>query len=66
MNKKYLAKIIAKDSIGLKLISAYCFESKVKINELKYLKKNQIYRYCKRNCSLNKGSSAVEHRGVET
>jgi hypothetical protein len=39
MNKKYLAKIIAKDSIGLKLISAYCFESKVKINELKYLKK---------------------------
>ena len=43
MNKKYLAKIIAKDSIGLKLISAYCFESKVKINELKYLKKNQIF-----------------------
>ena len=43
MNKKYLAKIIAKDRIGLKLISAYCFESKVKINELKYLKKNQIF-----------------------
>ena len=43
MNKKYLAKIIAKDSIGLKLISAYCFEAKVKINELKYLKKNQIF-----------------------
>ena len=43
MNKKYLAKIIAKDSIGLKLISAYCFASKVKINELKYLKKNQIF-----------------------
>ena len=43
MDKKYLAKIIAKDSQGLKLISAYCFEAKVKINELKYLKKNQIY-----------------------
>jgi len=43
MTKKYLAKIIAKDSIGLKLISAYCFEAKVKINELKYLKKNQIF-----------------------
>ena len=43
MTKKYLAKIIAKDRIGLKLISAYCFEAKVKINELKYLKKNQIF-----------------------
>ena len=43
MIKKYLAKIIAKDNIGLKLISAYCFEAKVKINELKYLKKNQIF-----------------------
>ena len=43
MDKKYLAKIIAKDSQGLKLISACCFEAKVKINELKYLKKNQIF-----------------------
>ena len=40
MNEKYLAKIIAKDSHGLKLISACCFEAKVKIKELKYLKKN--------------------------
>ena len=43
MNKKYLAKILAKDNQGLKLISACCFESKIKINELKYLKKNQIF-----------------------
>jgi len=43
MNKKYLAKILAKDSQGLKLISACCFDSKIKINELKYLKKNQIF-----------------------
>ena len=43
MDKKYLAKIIAKDSQGLKLISACCFEAKVKIEELKYLKKNQIF-----------------------
>ena len=42
MDKKYLAKIIAKDSQGLKLISAYCFKAKVKVNELKYLQKNQI------------------------
>ncbi len=45
MEKKYLAKIIAKDSSGLKLISAYCFESKVKIRDLKYLKKNQIFLF---------------------
>ena len=43
MEKNYLAKIIAKDSQGLALISAYCSEAKVKINELKYLKKNQIF-----------------------
>ncbi len=43
MNKKYLAKIIAKDIQGLKLISAYCFQAKVKVGELRYLKKNQIF-----------------------
>ena len=43
MDKKYLAKIIAKDSQGLKLISACCFKAKVKIEELKYLKKNKIF-----------------------
>ena len=43
MNNKYLAKIIAKDNQGLKLISAYCSQSKVRIDELIYLKKNQIF-----------------------
>ena len=43
MNKKYLAKIIAKDTHGLKLISACCFQAKVRVSELKYLKKNQIF-----------------------
>ena len=43
MDKKYLAKIIAKDNQGLKLISAFCSGSKIKINDLKYLKKNQIF-----------------------
>ena len=42
MDKKYFAKIIARDSQGLKLISACCFKAKVRVNELKYLKKNQI------------------------
>ena len=43
MDKKYLSKIIAKDDQGLKLISACCFQAKVKISEVKYLKKNQIF-----------------------
>ena len=43
MIKKYLAKIIAKDSQGLQLISAYCAGAKVKITELKYLPKNKIF-----------------------
>jgi len=43
MIKRYLAKIIAKDSEGLQLISAYCAGSKVKIREIKYLSKNKIF-----------------------
>ena len=43
MNKKYLAKIIARDNQGLKLISACCYKAKVKAKELKFLKKNQIF-----------------------
>jgi len=43
MDKEYLAKIIAKESQGLQLISACCFEAKVKIDEIKFLKKNNIF-----------------------
>ena len=43
MNKKYFAKIIAKDPQGLQIISAYCSESRVKIQEIKYLKQNKIF-----------------------
>ena len=43
MSKKYLAKIIAKDARGLQLISACCFEAIVKIDEIKFLKKNKIF-----------------------
>ena len=43
MDKKYLAKIIAKDSQGLKLISACCFQAKINVSELRYLKKSQIF-----------------------
>ena len=41
--KKYLAKIIAKDPNGLQVISACCSEGNVKINEIKFLKKNKLF-----------------------
>ena len=41
--KKYFAKIIAKDSNGLKVISACCSEGDVKIDEIKFLKKNKLF-----------------------
>ena len=43
MNKRYLSRIIAKDSQGLKLISACCFQATLRVSELRYLKKNQIF-----------------------
>jgi len=43
IKKEYLAKIIAKDAQGLQMISACCSEAKVKINEIKFLKKNKIF-----------------------
>ena len=54
MNKKYLSRIIAKDSQGLKLISACCFRATLRVSELRYLKKNQIFlsflqRYTREN-----------------
>jgi len=54
MNKRYLSRIIAKDSQGLKLISAYCFRATLRVRELRYLKKNQIFlsflqRYTREN-----------------
>ena len=45
MNKSYLAKIIAKDNNGLNLISACCSESKVKIKDIKFLKKSKIFLF---------------------
>ena len=43
MNKKYLAKIIANDKEGLKMISACCAGAEVKILNMKYLKLNKIF-----------------------
>ena len=41
--KKYLAKIIAKDPNGLQVISACCSYGKVKVDGIKFLKKNKIF-----------------------
>ena len=41
--KKYLAKIIAKDPNGLQVISACCSDAKVKVEEIKFLKKNKLF-----------------------
>ena len=42
-NKKYLSKIIAKDQNGINVISACCSESKAKVEDIKFLKKNKIF-----------------------
>ena len=41
--KKYLTKIIARDPNGLQVISACCSDAKVKVEEIKFLKKNKIF-----------------------
>ena len=43
MSKKYLAKILARDLNGLNLISLYCHKSKLKISDIKFLKKKQDF-----------------------
>ena len=43
MVNKFLKKIIAKDQQGINTISAICSESNIKINNIKFLKKNQIF-----------------------
>ena len=43
MEKKYLAKIIAKDTQGLQFISAICFKAEIKPTEIKFLRKNKIF-----------------------
>ena len=43
MDKKYLAKILARDLNGLNLISLYCHKAILKISDIKFLKKNKIF-----------------------
>ena len=43
MEKKYLAKNIATDNEGLKLISPFCSGAKVKVSDIKFLQSNKIF-----------------------
>ena len=43
MDKKFLKKIIAQSQEDLQIISALCSESKVKINNIKFLPSNKIF-----------------------
>tara|TARA_B100000953_G_C17968594_1_gene405412 strand:- start:623 stop:1021 length:399 start_codon:yes stop_codon:yes gene_type:complete len=60
MTRRYLAKIIAKDSQGLQLISACCAEAKIKVNEIKYLSKNKIFLL-----SLERYSKETDKKNVK-
>ena len=56
MSKKYLAKILARDLNGLNLISLYCHKSKLKISEIKFLKKNKIFLLSLERNSIKTGN----------
>ena len=43
MDKKYLAKIIASDNEGLKMISACTAGAKIKVSDIKYLAENKVF-----------------------
>ena len=43
MDKKYLAKIIASDNEGLRMISACSAGAKVKVSDIKYLATNKVF-----------------------
>ena len=45
MNKKYFAKILARDNEGLQMISACCSGAEVKIEDIKNLQKNKIFLF---------------------
>ena len=71
MSKAYLKKIIARSAEDLQIISACCSEGKVKINDIKYLKKNKIfliyiYRFAKEiENSSNKLNSIIRFEYIQ-
>ena len=57
MSKKYLAKILARDLNGLNLISLYCHKAKLKISDIKFLKKNKIFLLSLERESIKTGNN---------
>ena len=49
---KYLAKIIASDQDGLRMISACSSGAKVKVTDIKYLASNKVFYYRLRELKL--------------
>tara|TARA_Y100000816_G_C25897733_1_gene468300 strand:- start:156 stop:545 length:390 start_codon:yes stop_codon:yes gene_type:complete len=43
IEKKFLKRVIAQNSEGLRIISALCSNSKVKQSEIKFLKENKVF-----------------------
>ena len=67
MDKKYLAKIIATDNEGLRMISACCAGAEVKFANIKYLENSKVFLlYMKRlnievlNEDIQKHSKFIE------
>ena len=56
MNRAYLKKIIAQSAEDLKIISALCSEGTLKILDIKFLKKNQIFLI-----SINRNAKELEN-----
>lgn len=56
MNKAYLKKIIAQSAEDLKIISALCSEGTLKISDIRFLKKNQIFLI-----SINRTAKELEN-----
>ena len=71
MVKKYLKKIIAQSPDDLNLISACCFNAKVKLNNIKYLSSNKIFlifltRYNNENDGNKIINSILKFEFIET
>ncbi len=64
MNKNYLAKIIAKDNNGLNLISACCSESKVRVKDIKFLKKNKIFLFFLERFKKEEGKNSEKIKSI--
>ena len=64
MNKKYLSKIIANDNEGLQMISACCAGAEIKVNEIKYLKKNKVFLLSLKRTKIETGNEGKKVNSI--